>query len=255
MFSLSLFFLRQSVFAKGSKYQGDFGGACVSKQSTNDGQLPERPCGWSLMLKYQSRTKVSQYNLTHNHPREVFRYASYDLLTNAGPVDLFYRLPILGEIRDRVINQRPLDQSLLFSFSLIGGGVFIGQKSFPFKGIRMGLDLNYFKQRYAGLILHTNELADPENEKIFGLSQLGLAGIISWDASFYLLSYEGEFRVLKPIMENEEMLDTEFYHRLSLQLSKWFKLNFSHYFRSNDFRRDQKVVHYNGFDWGGVLVF
>lgn len=166
--------------------------------------------------------------------------------------NFYYRYPIIGEIRDRFVNQRALKQSMLFTVSAFG----LAYKYFKRKylALHISSDVVYMKQRYGGFLLHTATLEDPEAERLFGFEQWAQSATFSLSLASKFITISGEARLLKPLVEHESLFDLEFHSQLSLKFAAII-FQISHFARSQNLRLDEQIIDYRSLDGGLVVQF
>lgn len=125
-------------------------------------------CASRFTLEGSSPSYDETFALGFNDPIEYFHYESR--WKPLAPWQ-FFRIPVLGHIRDRFIEQDPFSDSLVFTTNVAGAGL-LAQTAF----FELFADANlvFLKQRYAPNYIHSDEDSDPENNARYALSHLAV---------------------------------------------------------------------------------
>jgi hypothetical protein len=255
---LVAFFLATPALSEsevGSK--GSLGSNCLVSQNNSYEIQEKKFCSFEFSMKNQTNNLREQYILSHNDPIEVFSYEMRLYWKKVDPITFFVRPPILGGLRDRFIDQVPLQSTLLFT-TVVGG---IGWEWDT--GIyRLSSDMNviHIRQRYSGNFLHSDVQRNPETNKIFffdqGAADLRTEGSIGW---FEWLTIGSQFRILVLQSRNGWLTDREW--RFDSQLRVYngdgtdFHLQGRHYFRKNNLRHDRLSTVYQQSSLGISIGF
>jgi hypothetical protein len=80
------------------------------------------------------------------------------------------RLPVVGYIRDRFLNDDPFDSSLFFTTNYGGAGA---QLDAPYARVFADASAVFVKQRYAPNYIHSDIDSDPVNNRIYAIAHAG----------------------------------------------------------------------------------
>ncbi len=123
-------------------------------------------CTTRVSTETETAEFSEKFTLSLNDPVEFFRFQSrYRPFPDGG----FYLLvPVLGDIRDRFLDQDPFNDTLFFTW-MVGGAGF-EQKWGPV-ALSGDAGLVYLKQRYAGNYVHTDEPREPALNQLYDFAQ------------------------------------------------------------------------------------
>ncbi len=149
---------------------------CLVQELGTSNVLGKKYCGLRFETTYDSPKWSEIFLFSHNDPIEVFkfdgRYRIFDDKSRKG--HFFILPPVLGGVRDRFIDQKPLGGTLLFTTTIAGLGV---EYSFFIK-ILSSVSIDHIKQRYAGNFIHTDIPIYPKKNAEYGLDQAAIRGAI-----------------------------------------------------------------------------
>jgi hypothetical protein len=132
-------------------------------------QPTTRQCTGRLLTRTETPELSEKFTLSLNDPVEFFRFQSRYRPPAAEGTGVYVLVPVLGDIRDRYVDQDPFNDTLLFTWMI--GGVGVEQAFGPWK-FSLDEGLIYVKQRYAGNFVHTDEPREPELNRLYDFAQL-----------------------------------------------------------------------------------
>ncbi len=129
-----------------------------------------RPSTEACTTRFTTETETAEFSekftLSLNDPIEFFRYQSrYRPFPEAG---LYLLVPVLGDIRDRFLDQDPFNDTLFFTWAVGGAGY--EQKWGPV-AVSADAALIYLKQRYSGNYVHTDTPREPALNQLYDFAQ------------------------------------------------------------------------------------
>lgn len=116
-----------------------------------------------------------QFTLSLNDPVEFFRFQSRWRPEPVRDAGLYVLVPVLGDIRDRFIDDDPFNDTLFFTW-MIGGAGFeqrLGPAAFY-----ADAGLIHLKLRFAGNYVHTDEEREPALNRLYDFSQMAGASTV-----------------------------------------------------------------------------
>lgn len=110
-----------------------------------------------------------RFTLSLNDPVEFFRFQSR-WRPEAVPLGgLYVLVPVLGDIRDRFLDDDPFNDTLFFTWMVGGAGV---ERALGPAAIYADAGLIHLKLRYAGNYVHTDEEREPALNRLYDFSQM-----------------------------------------------------------------------------------
>lgn len=232
---------------------GQVGSQCLWQETYRS---PDQSlCSFQFKAIHYSPKIDEVYLLSYNDPIHVFVFDSKYKISDKEEQNyqFYYRPPVLGGMRDRFVDHKPVSDSLLFTTVLLGGGVM-----WDFWKSQLATDISYLyiKQRYTTLVLDEEE---EQAQQLYAFDQAAVSSrlqmITDWneqitsEIGIYLLTlqYDEIFQDLERSLDVQWFLMSREGYRLGM--------SFGYYKREHNLRKDQQLETYQLAKIGAMIEF